>query len=69
MPVPASFQLGPFSVDSEGLLTPWLDGDTPAFTFKWRDRTIQTSMTVTGPGAGQLAFQTAIGRIPSSANG
>ena len=69
MPAPATTRLGPFSVDTEGRLTPWLDGETPAFTFKWRDRTIQASMTATGPEAGQLGFQTTVGRIPSSANG
>ena len=47
MPFDAPFKLGPFSVDSEGRLSPREPAAAPAFLFRWHNR-VGTGATGSG---------------------
>jgi hypothetical protein len=67
MPFDAPFKLGPFSVDGEGRLTPANPATAPSFHFRCHGRLIQVRFDRAGPGAGRLALQAALARVPSTA--
>ncbi len=67
--------LGPFAVDAEGRLSP-SEPDRPAgFGFRWRERAMRAQLGAAGAadtlamaGAGTLAMQATLGRVPSTAS-
>jgi hypothetical protein len=63
----ASFRLGPFTVDSEGRLSPGEPAGTPAFLFRWRNRVVRAKLAQGDPPSGRLALQSTLGRVPSTA--
>jgi hypothetical protein len=67
MPFDAPFKLGPFSVDGEGRLSPASPAAVPSFHFRWHGRLIHVRFDRAGPGAGRLALQVALARVPSTA--
>jgi hypothetical protein len=62
------FKLGPFTVDSEGRLSPCESETIPAFLFRWRNRVVHARLAQAGPQDGRLALQSTLGRVPSTAN-
>ena len=71
MPLDAPFRLGPFTVDTEGLLTPSGPDSFPSFRVRWQGRTVQARLTsppATLPGEGKLELQARLGRVPSTAD-
>jgi hypothetical protein len=64
----APFKLGPFTVDSEGRLSPCESEKTPAFLFRWRDRVVHAWLAQADPEDGRLALQSTLGRVPSTAS-
>jgi hypothetical protein len=68
MPFDAPFKLGPFMVDPEGRLSPGEPGGAPAFLFRWRDRVVRARLLQANSAAGQLALQSTLGRVRSTAN-
>ena len=67
MPFDAPFRLGPFTVDSEGRLTPFAPVDAPAFLFRWRDRVTRARLMQDDAAGGRLVLQTTLGRVASTA--
>src|SRR5579872_6933378 len=67
MPFDAPFQLGPFTVDSEGRLSPGEPHAAPAFLFRWRDRVVRARLAQADVGDGRLRLQATIGRVASTA--
>ena len=67
MPFDAPFRLGPFTVDSEGRLTPFAAADAPAFLFRWRDRVMRVRLMQDDADGGRLVLQTTLGRVASTA--
>jgi hypothetical protein len=61
------FYLGPFVLDSEGRLTLRTPDAPPGFVVRWRGRTVHAQVKFAEGGAGTLALETVLGRIPSSA--
>jgi hypothetical protein len=68
MPFDAPFKLGPFSVDSEGRLSPGEPERTPDFLFRWRDRVVRARLAQAEVGHGKLILQATIARVPSTAS-
>jgi hypothetical protein len=68
MPFGAPFKLGPFTVDSEGRLSPCESEQIPAFLFRWRDRIVRARLAKASPEEGRLALQSTLGRVPSTAS-
>jgi hypothetical protein len=68
MPFRESFSLGPFSVDSEGRLSP-ADADvTPGFSVRWRSRVVHACLVRTDAQYGHMSIRSHLGRIPSTAS-
>ena len=59
--------LGPFSVDSEGRLSPARDL-SPGFSIRWRGRVVHARLVQSKSQDGHLYVQSILGRIPSSAS-
>ena len=68
MPFDASFQLGPFSVDAAGRLSPSEPAAAPAFLFRWHDRVIHARLDQVDAATGQLSLQVTLARVSSTAN-
>lgn len=70
MPLDAPFRLGPFTVDSEGWLTPTLPDGFPGFSVIWRDRVVSLRLVAPPEGAasGWLDLRVMLGRVPSTAD-
>jgi hypothetical protein len=68
MPFDAPFKLGPFSVDSEGRLSPGEPERAPDFLFRWRDRVVRARLVEAEAGHGKLLLQATVARVPSSAS-
>ena len=68
MPFDAPFKLGPFSVDSEGRLSPGVPDRLPDFLFRWRERVIRARLATAEAGHGRLLLQATLARVPSSAS-
>lgn len=66
---PEPFVFGPFSVDSEGRLSPAHADLSPGFSVRWRGLTVHARLTGAAPSSGRLDMHTILGRIPSSAAG
>jgi hypothetical protein len=67
MPFDAPFKLGPFTIDSEGRISPFEPHAVPGFLFRWRDRVVRARLGEGEPMAGRLMLQTTIARVPSTA--
>lgn len=67
MPFDAPFRHGPFTVDSEGRLSPFAPDGAPAFLFRWRDRAVRARLMQENAEGGQLALQTTLARVASTA--
>jgi hypothetical protein len=69
MPFDAPFKLGPFTVDSEGRLSPWERGRAPAFLFRWHGRLVRSRVVQRDVAADGLVLQAevALARVPSTA--
>jgi hypothetical protein len=67
MPLNTPFTIGPFLVDGEGRLWPRAQDTFPAFTFRWRGRSVHVHMAQTDPQDGRLTLQATLGRVPSTA--
>ncbi len=65
MPFDAPLTLGPFSVDSDGRLSPTSPDNFPAFNVTWMGRQIWATMN-NAEGCG-LALSVVVGRVPSTA--
>jgi hypothetical protein len=68
MPFDAPFRLGPFSVDSEGRLSPGEPAAAPAFLFRWHERVVQARLARAHGETGLLRLQVTLGRVRSSAS-
>ena len=68
MPFDAPFKLGPFTIDSEGRISPFEPHAVPGFLFRWRDRVVRARFAEAEPTAGRLMLQTMVARVPSTAN-
>lgn len=68
MPFNGSFTLGPFSVDTEGRLSPARQDVSPGFSVTWRGRIVHARLMQTDGRDGHVYIQSSIGRIPSSAS-
>ena len=66
MPLDAPFKLGPFTVDSDGGLTPSTPDRFPSFRVAWRGHVVQARLTAAEPEGGTLALQAVLGRVPST---
>jgi hypothetical protein len=55
MPFGAPFKLGPFTVDSEGRLSPCESELIPAFLFCWRDRIVHARLAQASPKDGLIS--------------
>ncbi len=66
MPLDAPFKLGPFTVDTNGGLTPSTADRFPSFRVAWRGHVVQARLTAAGPEGGTLALQAMLGRVPST---
>ncbi len=61
--------LGPFKVDSNGLISPASPALLPRFCVTWRRRLVQARMQQSHPedtATGTLELQTQVGRVPST---
>jgi hypothetical protein len=67
MPLHTPIPLGPFLIDAEGRLAPRADDAFPAFTFRWRGRSVHASLSHVDPQDGRLKLQAVLGRVPSTA--
>lgn len=68
MPLDAPFKLGPFDVDCEGRLSLSEPMASPAFLFRWRDRTVRAQLAQVDRAGGLLSLQVMAGRVPSTAD-
>lgn len=68
MPFKVPFTLGPFSVDSEGRLSPARQGVSPGFKVRWRGRVVHAKLVQNDSRDGHLHVQSNLGRIPSTAS-
>ena len=68
MQLGASFKLGPFTVDSAGGLSPCDPAKSPAFLFRWHDRTVRARLDKADNEIGRLILQATLARVRSSAN-
>ncbi len=66
MPLDAPFKLGPFTVDSDGGLTPSTADRFPSFRVAWRGHVVQARLTAADPEGGTLALHAVLGRVPST---
>jgi hypothetical protein len=66
MPLDAPLKLGPFSVDSNGRLTPSTPDRFPSFSVTWRGHVVLARLTDAGADDGTLALQAVLGRVPST---
>ena len=68
MPLDMPFQLGPFTVDEQGGVTPPADRDA-RFSVRWRGCLVRAAMRPLEAGGGvALGLQAVLGRVPSSAS-
>lgn len=68
---PATHALGPFKIDSNGLLSPATPQSSPGFAVCWRHRQVRARMRARPVGSGSngmLDLQARIGRVPSTAD-
>jgi hypothetical protein len=68
MPFDAPFKLGPFSVDSEGRLSPRETEAAPAFLFRWHDRVVRARLDQADVETGRLILEVTLARVYSSAS-
>jgi hypothetical protein len=68
MPFDAPFKLGPFSVDSEGRLSPRETEAAPAFLFRWHDRVVRARLDHADVETGRLILEVTLARVYSSAS-
>jgi hypothetical protein len=68
MPFDAPFKLGPFSVDSEGRLSPRETEAAPAFLFRWHDRVVRARLDQADVETGRLILEVTLARVCSSAS-
>ena len=68
MPFKEPFILGPFSVDSEGRLSPAREGVSPGFSVRWRGRVVHACLEQCAGHDGHLHIRSSLGRIPSTAS-
>jgi hypothetical protein len=68
MPFDAPFKLGPFSVDSEGRLSPCGPETTAAFLFRWHNRLVRARIDQANGETGRLTLQVTLARVRSSAS-
>ena len=68
MPFDAPFRLGPFSVDSEGRLSPLETAVAPAFLFRWHNRVVRARLDQADLETGRLILQMTLARVRSSAS-
>jgi hypothetical protein len=68
MPFKEPFTLGPFSVDSEGRLSPARPGVSPGFSVRWRGRIVHARLEQCIGHDGRLHIRSSLGRIPSTAS-
>lgn len=68
MPFKEPFILGPFSVDSEGRLSPARPGISPGFSVRWRGRVVHARLEQCVGHDGCLHIRSSLGRIPSTAS-
>jgi hypothetical protein len=69
MPMHTPFNLGPFTVDSEGRVAPRDQESFPAFNVLWRGRSVRAQINQEEPTEGRLQLQAVLGRVPSTAGG
>jgi hypothetical protein len=62
------FLLGPFSVDTEGRLSPAHEDAAPGFSVRWRGRVIHARLAWGAGARGVLTIHSDLGRIPSTAS-
>jgi hypothetical protein len=67
MPFDLPFSLGPFMVDKSGRLSPTEAGVFPAFSLRWRSRTVQVAMARRHGEGGMLVLELPGGRVVSTA--
>lgn len=68
MPFDAPFKLGPFSVDSQGRLSPSEPASAPAFLFRWHDRLVRARIDQADTETGRLTLHVTLARIRSTAS-
>lgn len=68
MPFKEPFILGPFSVNSEGRLSPAHQAISPGFSVRWRGRVVHARLGQPDGSNGHLRLRSSLGRIPSSAS-
>ncbi len=66
MPLDAPFKLGPFTVDTDGRLTPSTPERFPSFRVAWRGHVVQARLTSVEPEGGTLVLRAGLGRVPST---
>jgi hypothetical protein len=72
MPLDASFPLGPFIVTEAGELSPASQDTVPAFSVRWRERSVHIRMNHVGQRpdvSGALDLSVVLGRVPSTSGG
>ena len=67
MPFKTPFNLGPFTVDNKGQISPRTNEPAPGFTFRWSGRTIHARLMPGGEDTMNLSLKARLGRIPSTA--
>ena len=68
MPFDAPFQLGPFTVDGEGRLSPCEPAASPTFLFRWRGRVVRARIDHAEARMGRLTLQLTLARVRSTAS-
>lgn len=68
MPFDAPFKLGPFTVDSEGRLSPREPAAAPVFLFRWHGRVVRARLDQADVETGRLLLQVTLARVCSSAS-
>ena len=68
MPFDAPIRLGPFSVDSEGRLSPCDPATSPAFLFHWHHRVVRARLDQADIELGRLTLQVTLARVRSTAS-
>jgi hypothetical protein len=71
MPQTETFTLGPFSVDSDGQLSPRTPESVAGLSVAWRGRPVRLRLASQpdAPGGGKLSVQALLGRVPSTGSG
>jgi hypothetical protein len=68
MPFDVPFDLGPFTVDPSGRISPRKDNAADGFVFRWRGCTVHARLEERAPAHSCLSLEAALGRVPSTAN-